>query len=346
VEGKAKNVILLIGDGMGKEHVKVGAIHKGEPLVMQGFPYCVDIETVNYSGGVTDSSAAATAMATGVRTLNNYVGLDKNEKELETIIDIAAAAGKATGVITTEYLYGATPMGFAAHFPDRNRQPFLLDSALSSSNVNLFISDRFGTYRNKFEENGYRLILNEADKISEASETKVAALSKINPQAKSMSDDPVGVAFDRLVTEALEYLSKDPDGFFLMAEGAHIDHGGHANDISYMLRELISFDDGIKAVLKWAKGRNDTVVIVTADHETGGLNTKEGLEKDNILSMVSLDGGMTYVPEFLEWTSKSHTNRDVYCYVNGADVDFSQYSFASNTRIKNSDLFSIMKSFI
>lgn len=343
VEGKAKNVILLIGDGMGKEQVKAGSIYQGKDLVMQGFPYCVDMETVNYGGAITDSAAAATAMATGVRTINGYVGLDRNGNELETIIDIAAQAGKATGVITTEYLYGATPMGFSAHYNDRDRQPKLLDSALSSGNVNLFISDRYGSYRQKFEENGYRLILNEANKISEASETKVAALSKIDPLAKSMSDDPAGVAFDRLVREALEYLAKDPDGFFLMAEGAHIDHAGHANDMSYMLRELLSFDDGIKAVLKWAQNRNDTVVIVTADHETGGLNLKEGLNKDNFYEMVSWDSGMTYVPAFYEWTSTSHTDRDVYCYVNGADFDYTKYSFASASRIKNTDLFAMMK---
>lgn len=344
---KAKNVILLIGDGMGKEHIKAGSLYKGKDLVMQGFPYRVDVETVNVNGEVTDSAASATALATGMRTINGHVGLNANGVKIaETIVDIAAAAGKATGVITTEYLYGATPMGFSAHCDSRSRYGALLDSACSSSNVNLFICDRMGTYRDKITGNGYTLLLDETDKISEMSESKVAALSKIDPKAKSMSIGEDGSAFDRLVTEALEYLSKDPDGFFLMAEGAHIDHGGHANDMTYMLEELFSFDEGVKAVLKWAKDRKDTVVLVTADHETGGLNVKEGFAKGTMNKMVSLDGGMTYVHEYYEWTTTSHSDRDVYCYINGADIDFSAYSFASNDRIKNTDVFQIMKSLL
>ena len=148
------------------------------------------------------------------------------------------------------------------------------------------------------------------------------------------------IAFDRVVYEALEYLSKDEDGFFLMAEGSHIDHGGHSNDISYMLRELLAFDDGVKAVLEWAKDRDDTVVIVTADHETGGLELYGDITEETLFELDET-GYRTY--KNFEWTTTGHSATDVYCFVNGADIDFASYSFGTDERIKNTDIFQIMK---
>ena len=160
-----------------------------------------------------------------------------------------------------------------------------------------------------------------------------------------MSANANRMAFDRVVTEALEYLSKDEDGFFLMAEGSHIDHGGHNNDMTYMLSELLAFDDAVQAVLEWAKDRDDTVVIVTADHETGGLELKESaFTALNFLETVSNDGGMTYTPVHYQWTTTSHSATDVNCYINGANIDFRNYSFGVSGRIKNTDVFEIMKS--
>ena len=159
-----------------------------------------------------------------------------------------------------------------------------------------------------------------------------------------MSANTNRVAFNKVVTEALEYLSKDEDGFFLMAEGSHIDHGGHNNDMTYMLQELLAFDDAVRAVLEWAQGRDDTVVIVTADHETGGLELKDSaFTALNFLETVSYDSGMTYVPKHYAWTTKSHSSTDVNLYINGANIDFRNYSFGSNGRIKNTDVFKIMK---
>ena len=146
-------------------------------------------------------------------------------------------------------------------------------------------------------------------------------------------------AFDRIVTEALDYLSQDEDGFFLMAEGSHIDHGGHNNDVCYMLEELLAFDDAVQAVLEWAKDREDTVVIVTADHETGGFTFDEKTSHKKLLKVYEADGeGDCYA-----WTTTSHTGVDVNLYINGADIDFASYSFGTNERIKNTDVFEIMK---
>ena len=320
---QAKNLILLIGDGMGAEQIKAGEIYKGESLTMQGFPYKTTVQTRSALDEVTDSAAAATALATGRRAINGMVGKDPNYVNLETIVDIAKGMGKSTGVISTEELYGATPMGFSAHAYNRNDKDCLLQTAATTSNVNLFASYVMADeYQTVFTNAGYENIT-DVDGISEATSDKVFGSYIIRADAPSMSANANRVAFDRVLTEALEYLSKDEDGFFLMAEGAHIDHGGHNNDMTYMLSELLAFDDGVKAVLEWAKDRDDTVVIVTADHETGGLELKDSAYTAlNFLETTSYDSGMTYVPAHYTWTTTSHSATDVNLYINGADIAF------------------------
>ena len=199
-----KNVILMIGDGMGPEQIKAGEIYKGEKLIFQNFPYKVQVNTDSWVG-VTDSAAAATAMATGRLTYNGLVGLnfrtylDEEPVELETIVDIASSMGKRTGVLTTEVLYGATPMGFSAHSASRNNTEELLESAARNSNVNLFASETFSSsYNSIFTKNCYTQISNVAD-ISDATQEKIFGSYNIKATAKSMTAGD-NVAFDYLVT--------------------------------------------------------------------------------------------------------------------------------------------------
>jgi len=339
---EVKNVILMIGDGMGPQQIKAGEIFKGEQLCMQGFPYKTYVETRSANSDITDSAAAATALATGTRTRNDVIGQDTFGKELTTIVDIAHSLGKRTGVLATEEIHGATPMGFSAHADSRSFTSDLIRSAASSSNVDLFASSEFKTaYQTAFEEAGYTKIV-KVDDISDSKADKVFGSYQIKATAESMSSEFSKVAFDRLVTEALEYLSQDEDGFFLMAEGSHIDHGGHSNDISYMLDELLAFDDAVRAALEWAKDRDDTVVIVTADHETGGLTLKEDVTQEQMKEVyVYKKANDCYL-----WETKGHTATDVMCYINGANIDFEKYSFGTDERIKNTDIFEIMKALL
>lgn len=337
----AKNVILMIGDGMGPNQIKAGELYKGEPLAMQGFPYMTMVETRSASDYITDSAAAATALATGVRTYNNIIGQDSDGNDLETIVDIAAGLGKRTGIIATEELHGATPMGFSGHAYSRGYTSALIRSAAASSNVNLLASYTIkNAYQNEFISAGYERI-DDVVNISESTSDKVLGSYWIHAEAPSMSSDLADVALDYLVTEALEYLSKDEDGFFLMVEGSHIDHGGHKNDIAYMLRELLAFDDAVKAVLEWAQNRNDTVVIVTADHETGGLELSENANHYQMVQ--AYDVGFS---DCFEWTRDGHSGTDVNCYINGANIDFAKYSFGMQYRIMNIDVFQIMKTLL
>ena len=340
---QAKNVILLIGDGMGSVHIEAGEILKGEKLAMQKFPYMTKVETCSIWGDTTDSAAAATALATGQRTENGTVGKNADGVKLQTIVDIAASLGKRTGIIATEELYGATPMGFASHADARGQQVILLEEAAESSNVNLFASSVISSnFKKLFTKQGYEDVTI-ADEISNSTSDKVIGSYLIPADYDSMKTEGAYTAFDRLVTEALEFLSKDEDGFFLMAEGSHIDHGGHNNDLTYMLEELMAFDDGVQAVLNWAKNRNDTVVLVTADHETGGFVLEQ--KPDHALMVEMFESGNTFFGwgDVYDWTSTGHTNVDVNLYINGADIDFAQYSFGAKDRVKNTDVFQIMK---
>ena len=332
-----KNIILMIGDGMGKNHIRMGEIYKGEKLHMQNLPLSVSVETCSADNEVTDSSAAATAMATGVRTNNSYVGVTPDGEELTTIVDFAASLGKSTGILTTEELYGGTPMGFSGHNLYRRNYEDLVVSAASSGNVNLFAGYTCDEeYQKSFSINGY-VEVPSVGKISDSEEKKIFGLYPIEAEKKSMTADEESVAFDYLLTEALEYLSKDEDGFFLMAEGAHIDHGSENNDLKWMLKELLAFDDGVKAVLDWASNRDDTIIIVTADHETGALELKDGITKKNMFAKDDLD------PIYYSWGRVGHSSADVSCYIGGAKIDFAKYSFSSSERIKNIDIFKIMQ---
>ena len=172
--------------------------------------------------------------------------------------------------------------------------------------------------------------------ISEATQDKVIGGYYINALAESMYVSGELASFDGLVLEALEYLSKDEDGFFLMAEGARIDKGGHNNNFQQMLDELLAFDAAVEVVVNWAMQRDDTIVIVTADHETGGLYLDEKVNKKNL--MIEGEGYL--------WETSGHTGVDVDCFIAGKNIDFTQYSFESADRIQNRDIFQIMKSFI
>ena len=337
---RAKNVILMIGDGMGQDHIRAGEVYNEGKLTMQKFPYSTMVETRSFNAEITDSAAAATALATGVRTNNGYVGLDPVTAEpLETIIDIAASLGKRTGVITTDELTGATPMGFSGHSTSRDYSNELIQSAVSS-NVNLFIGNNSSDFSGEinFMNAGYTKI-NQPANISDSTAEKIYGVYNILSTEESMFASKGFYSFDWIVAEALEYLSQDEDGFFLMAEGGLIDKKSHSNEFQMMLMELMSFDNMVKAVVNWAENRDDTVVIVTADHETGGLQLAEGITKKNMFYGTSFANGGYY-----QWSSGGHTSDDVYCFINGANIDFSQYSFGSQDRIKNTDIFYIMKS--
>ncbi len=342
---EVKNVILFIGDGMGPEQVKFGEIIKESKLSFQNFPYSTTVDTNSLDGfggyTTTDSAAAATALATGVLTTNGRVGLGPDrDAHLETIMDVAQSLGKRTGVITTEGLNGATPMGFSSHAESRNLGRQLLEEAAKSSGINFFASDATDDL-SCFTKAGYSVIsgLDMYDVVKE--DEKIYCNMQI--KANVEEENEIYETFHETVVTALDFLSQDEDGFMLMAEGAHIDHGGHNNNIDYMVEELLAFDKGVQAALEWAQGRTDTVIIVTADHETGDLHLLDGITKYNYRDMAT-ENGFDYGTLYYYWGSTGHSDAHVGFYVNGKNIKFNRYSqFSDETLIKNTDVFNILK---
>ena len=326
-----KNVILMIGDGMGPNHVKASEIYKGSQLAIHSMPFSTYSLTSSANNEVTDSAAGATALATGIRTNNGYVGVDPQGNELTTIMDLALQAGKRTGVVTTDTMSGATPMAFAAHCDDRKDSTTLLNSAVESG-VNLFVSTS-NEAEGDFQYKGYTNLPDVAD-LSEETSNYVLGTYDILASAPSGSAEMGNVAFDRVVSESIEYLSKDTDGFVLMAEGSRIDKQAERNNLERTIEETIAFDDAVKAALDFAKGRSDTIVIVTADHETGGLILADDTTKENMAEKHS-------------WSTHGHTATNVYCNVYAEDIDFLRYSSEEKTtEMKNVDIFTMMKTFV
>lgn len=333
-----KNVILFIGDGMGPKHEEIASIYKGEDLAIWSMPHKVKADTSPYARDyVTDSAAAATALATGTLTWGGWVGMDVHENNLETIMDIAINKGKSTGVISTEVLTGATPSGFSAHSMDRNNSDELVATAVQSG-INFFAgykfdSSKYDDYVAQYVNNDY-YVGTSFDDNGWMENDKVMFQLDIKPEQNATNDY---VMFSEIIVNALDYLAQDPDGFVLMAEGAHIDKKSHANELLPMIKELLAFDLGVKVALDWAKNRDDTAIIVTADHETGGLSYDSSITKDNMFS----------TPALYSWGSGDHTGTNVNCYILGAEIDFSGFlEFKSSTKIKNTDIFKIMKGFV
>lgn len=269
-EFRAKNVILLIGDGMGFDHIKAGNISTGSRLQMERFAVSGEVMTRSLTPGATDSAAAATAMATGVKTYNGRIAY-KDGKNLETIAEMAMAQGKKVGIVATKTVTDATPAAFLAHASDRNDTESIA-SQLIASDVDVL----FGL--------GNETLYAMADKIATDEREYCTSFQSIADTVLTSGKDKIfGLLEDgaiqnfgantlaQLTRNALTKLSASDEGFFLMVEGSKIDSASHDNDMQAMLNELISFNATISACKEWASANGDTVVIVTADHETGGL---------------------------------------------------------------------------
>ena len=270
--GEIKNIILIIGDGMGPEHIEAGQIFENTTY---GFTkwngsYC-NTDSLHSNGSVgklTDSAASATALATGNLTFNGHLGIDADGKVLNTIMDFAKNADKSVGVVTTDYLYGATPSGFSAHSKDRNDSDTITRTQ-ATSEVDFLCGLNSSFYSAEhvelLEKNDYYYSNDLTDKDTIMSSEKVFLPVNIE-NGKSDAAELKDVA-----ELAIEYLDRDEDGFVLMIEQAHIDKYSHSNDIEGMLKRVESLNDTVEAVMEWMGERTDTAVIVTADHETGGL---------------------------------------------------------------------------
>lgn len=330
-----KNIILIIGDGMGLEHIAAGQLYAGKKFEFTEWQFTnVNTDSITTAGKgpvLTDSAASGTALATGKLTVNSYVGKNHLGTNLTTILDAANKLGKSTGVVTTDALHGATPAAFSGHTKDRTKSDEIVNSQLSS-NVNLLCGTTDSVCTSKqsaIQSAGYAYCDNFSNIDSTFSSEK--AYWQFDLAGKNAT-----VQLCDTTVKALNYLNQDSDGFVLMVEQAHIDKYSHNNEFSGMVKSVKSLNDTVEAVMAWIGDRTDTAVLVTADHETGGLTitTTEALP---------MKSSVTDIPIYFKWQKADHTNSKVGLFVYGVEVDFSKFDYyKSNHLIKNIDVYNLM----
>jgi alkaline phosphatase len=291
-------VILFIGDGMGREHVEGGGWFvngAAGSLRMESLPYHGTVRTTSLTG-ITDSAAAATTLATGVKTYNAMLGLDRDGNEVESVLEAAQARGMSVGVVTTDRLTGATPSGFTVHVEDRGESATIAAALLAEMPDVALGGDRFTLA--PLADTTTLTVVNDATELA-------AYVDDGRPLLGLFADNTFPFVQDGYTTEpsladmtaaALAKLDTNPNGFFLMVEGARIDHASHANLSANVFDEVASFDEAVGTALDWVGSRNATI-LVTADHECGGLH----------LTGTSSAGSEPPV----EWRWTAHTNQDV-----------------------------------
>jgi alkaline phosphatase len=283
---EVKNIILLIGDGMGVTQISAGMTVSKEPLAFSKFKNIGFQTTHSASDYITDSGASGTALATGKKTKKGMIGVDSSENKLTSILEIAEKNGLSTGLISTSSILHATPAAFIAHNPDRHDFPNIAEDFLKTD-IDVFIGGGYKNFSDR--DDGKNLIdslkaknykiLRDIEKIKNTKSGKLAGFTaeKHNPKYSEGRGEMLPVA----TKTALNILDNNKKGFFLMVEGSQIDWGGHDNDANYIIEELLDFNNAVEKALEFAEKNENTLVIVTADHECGGMAITGGSIKDH-----------------------------------------------------------------
>lgn len=275
-----KNFVLLIGDGMGIAHIHAGMVANGGSLFLQNFPSVGFTFTHSYNSFVTGSAEAATAIASGKKSYSGAIGVDEDTIPVKTVLHKAIERGLATGLVSTSSITHATPAGFIAHQPNREMHEEIAADFLKYD-IDLFIGGgtKFFSERedeqdliSKLKEKGYQVSY-DIDEIAKIKSGKLAGLTAGEHNGRiEERGDMLPIATEA----ALNILSNNEKGFFIMIEGSQIDWGGHNNDLTYLIEEMLDFDKAIGKALEFAEANGETLVIVASDHETGGLTLHGG----------------------------------------------------------------------
>jgi len=291
---------------MGLSEVSASLFYNKETTNFERFSTIGLIKTSSSKELITDSAAGATAFSAGIKTYNGAIGVDKDGVSVETILEQLVEKGYATGLVATSSIVHATPASFYAHAKSR-RSYEEIATFLPSSNIDFLAGGgtKFFNSRedgkdlfSEFKKNGYEVNTTELPKT--ISSKKQIILLREDEMPKML--DGRGDFLPNATKLALEALSKNETGFFLMIEGSQIDWGGHDNDADYLISELLDFDKTIGAVLDFSKQNGETLVIVTADHETGGFTLSADSGDYNKIKPKFSTGGhsATMVPVFAE----------------------------------------------
>jgi len=271
-----KNVILIIGDGMGLAQIQAALTANHGKLNLAGIRHLGFSLTKAANSGNTDSAAGATAIANGEKSNNRYVGVDSLGRPLTNLPDTLLGFGIRSGIISTGDITDATPAAFYAHQPERNwsdkiARDFLTSKAeiLIGPNRRSFLENTDRELMSKIRNRGYEYLpdLSSLEQSKPGKKIVLVADSAGRPILKGRGD-----MLKKSLEQTIRLLSADKKGFFIMAEGAQVDYGGHDDNLPYIVTELMDLDRTVGAAMKYADQDGQTLVIVTADHETGGLS--------------------------------------------------------------------------
>lgn len=340
--GTPKNIIMVVADGMGPAYTTAYRLYKDDPntpmIELTALdPFLVGTSQTypaSVSGYVTDSAASATALAAGVKTYNGAIGLDVNKQTVESVLQRAKKLGKRTGIAVTSQIVHATPAAYVAHNESRRNYNEIADSFLddriNDNNVvdvmlgggwRYFIRDDRNLVQ-EFKALGYQYA---------ASYTDLLSLPKGKPTLGLFADTGLPTALDDVNPHRLSVLTESAishlenvNGYFLLVEASQVDWAGHANDIASAMGEMEDLEQTIKMLKSYVDQHPDTLVILTADHSTGGLT-------------IGADGDYRWSPEFIQNMKASVTvmsekiinSEDMTLYVE--DV----FGFALNEDEKN-----------
>lgn len=332
---KVKNVILIIGDGMGLGAAASWMINQNyEPTCFDRAQYAAVVKTYSANNRTTDSAAAATAIATGHKTNNSMLGMLPDGSKPASIAELAKEKGLSTGIVVTSYVLDATPGGFFAHVKNRSDRKDIAEDLIRfrpdvivGGGGKYFTSEKYTPVNllDKAVSEGFTYVKTPEEFYSTWTTPVLGLLdeSKEIEEAEINSD-----LLGDLADHTYEILEKNKKGFFAMIEGSHIDHAAHANNTEMVLWWMEEFDKLVNSAFDYADTHKGTLVIVAADHETGGVTLVPGSN-----DFTKGESGVT-----VKYSVTSHTASPVILYAYGA----SAWKFGGV--IDNTDIFKRIKS--
>ena len=313
---KPKTIILFIGDGMGVAHVTAAIMNNVGSNFMR-FTNGGLVLTSSSNSWITDSAASTTATSTGVKTYNGAIGVDDNQNSLKVLVEYASEKGLSTGLIATSSITHATPAALAAHVDSRSKE-LEIALQLSESEVDVIIGgglkfflpeDENGKRKdgrnllNEMESKNFAVVYDMEELMSLDNEKTEKVIALLAEEALDRKKNPSQKLAD-MTTVAIQILEKNEKGFFLMVEGSQIDWEAHDNEYEKMLYELEDFNEAIGIGLDYAETRNEVLILVIADHETGGLTLLQARDRSQ---------------EFkVKWSTHGHSGSSIPLLATGA----------------------------
>lgn len=290
---RPKNIIFMVGDGMGLTQVTAAMYsNHGQPLHLERCPITGLIKTHASNNLITDSAAGATAFSCGCKTYNGAIGMDADKKPCTTILEEAEKQGLATGLVATSSITHATPASFVAHVQNRKQMEDIATFFLKTE-VDFFVGGGLKYFtertsdqrdlRRELEDKGYFVADFDEKKLSEIMPSPARPFAWFAAREEPLTVEKGRTYLPVAGRMGAEFLkNRSTRGFFLLIEGSQIDWGGHAKNEAYTVLETLDFDKTIGAVLDWAERDGETLVVITADHETGGMAILHGSSEDNL----------------------------------------------------------------